>query len=82
MFKRSEGKPRLKVQVDRQNQIKGKMKPECTALESSLAGTVVEAPEQPRLLRREMQRTTVGGCRHADGSLERGAASFLKSLSR
>ena len=27
----------------------------------------MEAPEQPRLSCREVQSTTVGGCRHADG---------------
>ena len=39
----------LEVQVGKQDKIKGKMEPKRTALESSSAGTGVEAPEQPRL---------------------------------
>ena len=50
-----------------EDKVKGKMKPEQTTFESPLAGTVVEAPEQPHLSRRDMQPTTVGGYRHADG---------------
>ena len=40
----------------------GKIKPERTSLEASQsAGTGVKAPEQPRLLRREIQSTAVHG---------------------
>ena len=48
--------------------------------ESSPAGTDVEAPEQPRLSYKEMRRTTVVGCRHADGSLEQGGTISLQVI--
>ena len=64
----------LHVQIDEEDKIKDKMKPESTALQLSPGGTGAEASRQPRFSRKEMQQTTVGGCRHADGSLEQGGA--------
>ena len=55
----------LDVQVCEEEIIQGKMEPERRKLKPSPAGTGVEAPGQPRLSCRQMQRTTVGGCRHA-----------------
>ena len=39
-----------------------------------------EVPEQPGLSCREMQQTTVGGCRHAGGSLEQGKSISFSNL--
>ena len=64
------GKDLLDVYVCEEEKIKGKMGPGRIALESSLSGTSPEAPEQPRLLLRDMQRTTVDMSTAADGSLE------------
>ena len=59
-----------RVQVFGKERVQGKMESERITLESSLGGTGVEASEQPHLSYREIRRTTVGGCRHANGSLE------------
>ena len=64
------GKISLDVQIDEEKKVKGKREPERTTLQSSPASTGIEAPEQPRLSYRERLRTTVDGCRHADGTLE------------
>ena len=69
-------------QVFGKGKVKSKIESERTTLESSPASLGVEAPKQPRLLCREMQRTTVGGCRHTDGSLKQGDAYLFKSCSR
>ena len=60
----------LPVHVYEEEHIEGKMRPEWIALESSLAGTGLQAPVHPRLSLREMQRTTVRKSTAADGSLE------------
>ena len=70
----------LEVQVFAEDTIKGMMEPERIALKSSLTGTGVKALEQPRLSCREA--TNVGGCGHADGSLERGGSYLFKLLLR
>ena len=69
------------VQIDEEEKIKDEMKPERTTLQSSPAGTSVETPKQSRPLCREMQQITVGGCRHADGSMKQGEAFLFNSLS-
>ena len=60
----------LLVQVFEEHKIKGKNKSERIALESSLAGTDLEAPGKPRFLLREMQRTTAGMSTATNDSLE------------
>ena len=65
-------------QVFGKGKIKNKIESEHTTFESSPASLGVEAPKQPRLLCREMQRTTVGGCRHTDGSLKQGGCISLQ----
>ena len=64
------GKLPLDGHVCEKELIEGKTKPKKTTLESPLAGTGFEAPEQPCLLLKEMQRMTVGTYTAADGSLE------------
>ena len=78
MIRTSEKKFRLNRCSEREGKIKGKMESERITLESSPAGTSVEAPKQPLLLCREMQGTTVGGWRHTDGSLEQGGSLSLQ----
>ena len=56
------------------------MEPERIALKSSLAGADPEAPGQPRLSSREIQRTAVDGCTHADGSSKLGESIFLQAV--
>ena len=68
------------VCVWKEEDIKGKMKPERIDLESSLAGTGLEAPGQKRLSRRGMQRTTDDSCLHADGSSDLGGTIFLQAI--
>ena len=63
-----QGEIPLHVQVCEEEEIKGKMKPQRIALQSSLAGTGVREPEQPRLSYREMLQIVVGHCTHACGS--------------
>ena len=70
------------VQVFEKDKIKGRMEPERTTLEPLPAGTVVEASGQPRLSCGGMQRSVVGGCRHADGSLEQGREHLSSSHCR
>ena len=50
----------------------------CTLIKSSsLAETGTKASDQPRLSRRKMRSTTVGGCRHADTEgLDQGGISL------
>ena len=62
------------VQVFEKKYIKVKMKTERGALESSLAGTGLKAPGQPRLSYREIRPTTVGSYRPAG---VQGLESFL-----
>ena len=54
------------------------MKLKRTELGSPSTGTGVEAPKQPRLSYREMQQTSIGGSRHADGSLKQGGSISLQ----
>ena len=76
------GKFSLQVQIGAQNKVKYKIDPGRIPLESSWARTGVEAPDQPRVSYREMQRTTVGGYRQVGGSLgQRGVSSLFKSSS-
>ena len=56
-----------KAPADGEDNVKGKMEPEWTMFKSSSAGKVVEIPEKSRLSCREIQPTTDGGCRYADG---------------
>ena len=56
-----------KVLADGEDKGLGKIEPKWTTLESSLAGTNMEASEPPRISCREIQPTTVGDRRHADG---------------
>ena len=68
--KRSDKDKRRKiplVQIFGKEKMKGKIELERTTLEPSPAGTGVEAPGQPRLSCREMQRTTIDGCTYAGG---------------
>ena len=54
----------------------GEMDPELGELESSSAGTVIEAPEQQCLSNWEMEGTTVDGCSLVDGSSDLGETTF------
>ena len=54
----------------------GKMNPERRELESSSAGTGLEAPGQQYLSSWEIQRTTVDDCSLVDGSLDLGETTF------
>ena len=69
------------VQVFEEGKTEGKIKPERTMLESSPAGSGVEAPKQRRPSLMNMQRTTVGMSTVADASLETRGPSLFKSLS-
>ena len=69
----------LHVQVCEEEKIEGKIESEWIALESSLTCTSLEAPRQPRLFCKDMQRTTVGVSSAADSSLKQGG--ITKSLS-
>ena len=64
-----QGQNSLEVPAGREDKVKGKMKPKkkCLPVESPSAGTDVEVSEQPRLLFREMQPSTVGSGRRAGG---------------
>ena len=53
------------------------MGPERIALESSLANTGLEVPEEPRLSYGEMRRTTDDVCTATDGSFEQGGIIAL-----
>ena len=68
----------IQLEAGTQDTIKGKMEPEQIALESLVVGTGVEAPEQPHLSYRKMQRTTVRGCRYDGESLEQGEITSLQ----
>ena len=56
--------------------IEAKMDPELGELESSSAGTGLEAPGQQCFSNWEMERTTVNSCPLVDGSLDLGKPLF------
>ena len=84
MMGKHQGKRRkipLDIHICKEERVEGKVEPEWRTLKSQRAGTVVEAPGQPRLSSRGMQKTTVDWCTHADGSSEPGEFPFFKPLS-